>query len=145
MITAEDVRSALEYNPLNGYFYRDGKVAGYIDAHGYRQISVCGKKYKAHRLVWLWFYGEWPSKVIDHINRNKDDNRIWNLRDVSQKVNTQRRRGGVSYHRKACKYRAYIMRDGKHIHLGLYLTKAEAIYARQKYETDNLSQQTVQE
>ena len=49
---------------------------------GYLQMRVLGKYYLAHRLAWLHFYGAWPVHTIDHINRNRSDNRIGNLRDV---------------------------------------------------------------
>ena len=143
MITAEVVREQFEYNPLTGLLYRAGKVAGYIQSRGYRVISVCGIKTQAHRLIWLWLYGEWPTEDIDHINRVKDDNRPWNLQHISHKLNTQRRQGGVSFHRRSNKWRAYVHRDGEHIHLGLFETKEEALEARRKYETDTVSKQAM--
>lgn len=73
-----------------------GSVAGYVHKSGYIQIEVKGKAYLAHRLAWLLFYGCWPENNIDHINHIKTDNRIANLRDVTQAENTKNRSLGIA-------------------------------------------------
>ena len=77
------------YDPDTGIIKRlDRKNSnGSKDHYGYLIIKIKGKQFKAHRIAWLLYYKEYPSKNIDHINRIKDDNRIVNLRDVSQKEN----------------------------------------------------------
>jgi len=60
---------------------------GSYDKDGYLIIKFKSKQYKAHRLVWLYHKGSYPKYGIDHINRNRKDNRIENLRDVPQKIN----------------------------------------------------------
>lgn len=57
------------------------------DENGYRCGGILGKKYRAHRIIWLLHYRKWPSAVIDHINGDPSDNRICNLRDVTQAEN----------------------------------------------------------
>ena len=57
-----------------------GDIAGRVNDRGYRVISVKNKRYRAHRLAWLVYYGCEPSGFIDHINQDKDDNSIKNLR-----------------------------------------------------------------
>lgn len=61
--------------------------AGWLDPKGYRRVQLCGQTYPAHWLVWYYVHGVWPKGQIDHINRIKDDNRIENLRDVTQEEN----------------------------------------------------------
>ena len=67
---------------------RKGDQAGYIEPRGYRVIKILGQKYKAHQLVFLYHYGYIP-KFIDHINNNKIDNRIENLREATRAQNNQ--------------------------------------------------------
>lgn len=90
-----EMRDILEYDPDTGVFIwlrtkakaRAGEEAGFIDVHGYRRISINGIKHYAHRLAWWFVHQEWPQHVIDHINRIRTDNRIINLRSVTQKEN----------------------------------------------------------
>lgn len=99
--SAERVREVLHYDPETGVFTWiktlsiravAGKVAGTVNKRGYRLISVDKKTIPAHRLAWLHYYGKNPEGVIDHINGMTGDNRIENLRDVSQMVNTRNSR-----------------------------------------------------
>ena len=93
------LKEQLKYIPTTGEFIRlvtrprapKGSVAGTINGRGYRWIRVLNKRYQAHRLAWLFYYGEWPENEIDHINNDKDDNRITNLRDVTHGENQQNR------------------------------------------------------
>ena len=55
------------------------KQAGYINSDGYRSITIDGREYFAHDLVWLYMTGELPKGEVEHINRNNDDNRWCNL------------------------------------------------------------------
>jgi hypothetical protein len=64
-----------------------GDEAGSIRGSGYRTVLIDGREIRAHRIVWLLFHGHWPTLMIDHINRDKLDNRPSNLRDVSRAVN----------------------------------------------------------
>lgn len=56
-----------------------GKSTGYIAKRGYVVISLGRESYKAHRLAWLVTYGEWPDEDIDHVDRDKSNNKIVNL------------------------------------------------------------------
>lgn len=97
-ITRERVLELLEYNPDTGVFFwkkqtgkvKSGSVAGNIQA-GYRKISIDRFQIKAHRLAWFLTYGVWPSGQIDHIDGDKLNNRISNLRDVPMSINMQNR------------------------------------------------------
>lgn len=116
---------------------RPGDLAG-SKSHlkGYIQVRLDYKRYYAHRLAWLYVHGVWPCGVIDHINGCADDNRIANLRDVSQGINRQNQRApsssssvpllGVSFNRRIGRYVAQIGTDGKRIGLGTFETPEQA-------------------
>ena len=84
----------MDYSPDTGEFIwiksrhgvRVGAVAGTVDK-GYRRITIDYKQYFAHQLVWLYHHGDFPEKGIDHINGNPSDNKLGNLRVVSQVEN----------------------------------------------------------
>lgn len=140
MISAERLREILLYEVNTGVFIRDGQVAGTINKQGYRQIRVDGRIYLAHRLAWLHFYGEWPKAEIDHVNGDRTDNRMVNLRlatSSQNKANAAIRRDntsgvkGVSYRKDTGKWTAYINRK---IKLGCYSTLEEATKVRRAAE-----------
>jgi hypothetical protein len=96
-LTQERLKELLDYSPETGEFVwkiqrkriEAGTVAGCLTQQGYWQISISDVSYRAHRLAWLYVYGEWPERglVVDHINRIPTDNRIANLRVVPHRVN----------------------------------------------------------
>jgi hypothetical protein len=112
-----------------------GEEAGTLHPAGYRKISVLNHTFSAHRLVWLYVYGEWPTGEIDHINGVKHDNRLANLRDVSISVNRQNRRratpGSASgvlgiAQTSSGKWSASIRYDGRRSYLGSFVSQQEA-------------------
>lgn len=106
----------------------------------YRYIKIAGVGYMTHRLIWILHNGDIPEGIeIDHINGNKLDNRIENLRAVSHMVNmrNQKKRKdnssgemGISYYTKIKKWVARCSVNGKEQYLGCFLTKEAAIQAR---------------
>jgi hypothetical protein len=108
MITQQTVKRWLSYSPETGkiIWKRDrnnrikaGRLAGNWNNRGYLVIGLENKKYVASRLIWLYIHGQWPVNEIDHINRDKRDNRLVNLRDVTHAQNSFNREnwGGRPY------------------------------------------------
>jgi hypothetical protein len=99
-LTVDRLRELLDYSPASGQFTwlttrgraGAGSVAGAIHKYGYQVIQIDGKGYGAHRLAWLFIYGDFP-EVIDHINGDRADNRIENLRNVDHQINAENRKG----------------------------------------------------
>lgn len=99
-ISQSELMEEVHYSPLSGYFYRlksgKGKRVGdrceVMHPSGYVRIMVLGKRYPAHHLAWLYVNGSFPKDQIDHINGNRSDNRIENLRECSCKENHQNRK-----------------------------------------------------
>ena len=138
------LREYLSYDPSTGKFawrkkpsknINMGDPAGYHSKIGYVQIGLNGKIYYGHRLAWAIHYGENPPKMIDHINNDKSDNRICNLRSASNAENmrnmgrTKRNKTGykgVYYHKKNKKYIAAIGKNMKTIYVGSFDTIEEA-------------------
>lgn len=147
-LTAARLRLRMSYDEATGVFrWRDtGRVAGYpAGAAGRLQIYVDGVARYAHRLAWLYVHGEWPDGQIDHINGDKHDNRIANLRvlpgTAQNKQNQSRayrnnRSGMLGVSRDGSRWRARIMVDGKSKTLGRFDTpeEASAAYRRAKAE-----------
>lgn len=147
MHSPSELREILDYLPDTGILlWRKkisrkvvvGKVAGCADAYGYTQLRVEGVQYKAHRIAWAIYYGQWPEENIDHINGIKTDNRLLNLRAANQKQNLQNsarrsdnRSGhvGVSWYKKTRSWRADITVNGVTTYLGSFHDKREAITA----------------
>lgn len=104
--------------------------------HGYRAARLFGRTYALHQLAWLYMTGEWPSRSIDHINRNRADNRWSNLRlaaRTQQNANMSPRSDGISpsgvrgvYALSSGRWRARIYHNGHPLHLGVFDTIDEA-------------------
>lgn len=90
-------RRGLKYSPQTGMFYRHNKPILNVTKAGYRTVQFMGKNGYAHRLAWEMMVGPIPPKMdIDHINRNRLDNRIKNLRVVTRRenlMNTSKQKG----------------------------------------------------
>ena len=109
-------------------------VLGAPNSEGYIRVGIAGKRYKAHRLAFLYMTGEWPN-VVDHINGDRTDNRWANLRDADHTVNAENKLLvplgnnpflGVSWSKRRSKWHAQIMVRGKQHNLGFFCTPEEA-------------------
>lgn len=139
-----ELAEMLSYDPETGQFSwkikrRRAKVGFLNKSDRYIYVQVRGKNYAAHRLAFALMTGSWPSGEVDHINGNRSDNRWVNLREASRSENMRnvgRKAGnsvgikGVSRcHTKSERWRASIVVDRKHIHLGSFSTPEEAAAA----------------
>ena len=158
--TPETLRQLLRYEPETGkLFWRcrpmemfastsrakawngqwaDKEAFTSLNSHGYKQGKIWGRKLKGHRVAWAVCLGEWPSLPIDHINGDRSDNRVANMRlatTVENGQNTKRPRTntsgqvGVSFNRAARKWRAYIG-QGAGSYIGQFESFEEAVGAR---------------
>lgn len=114
---------------------RAGSIAKALDkGDGYMRVCVGGLMFNYARLVWFYFHKEWPRHEIDHINGNRSDNRLINLRIATRAQNMQARkeyRTPKSGFRGVAKtsrglYQAQISVNGKKRHIGIFVTADEA-------------------
>lgn len=121
-----------------GIRHKIGAIAGSIDGKGYWRLHLNDFEMRAHRVAWAFVYGRWPEKQIDHINGDKLDNRIVNLREATSTQNhfnrdeqTNNTSGikGVYWHHPTGKWRAALGMAGKQIHLGVFPSKEAAARA----------------
>ncbi len=161
-LTQEYVRSLFEYDPETGVLtWKErpiescksksawmsvnarfaGKPAGAFH-RGYLRMIIGGVSYYLHRVIWLLVHGEWP-ETVDHIDGDKLNNRLVNLRSVSQRENMKNCRRsvrntsgitGVSFRSADQTWIAYITQDGKRVHLGTFSAMDEAVSARKSAE-----------
>ena len=145
MLTLDYLKTVLEDDSETGVFTHKptrspkaypGAVAGRINTNGHRQIGIDGERYMAHRLAWFWIHGVWPTDQIDHINGDRDNNCISNLRPATQKQNMENQMlhcnngsgfRGVSWHKANKKWTAYVNHNGKRLYLGIYQSVDDAI------------------
>jgi len=150
-IAHEELLERFIYDPDTGIFSRrtafvggkgigKGSPAGFAfktkNGNGYTRFAIDGVKYYAHRLAWFYVYGKIPTHQIDHMNGDRSDNRLCNLREATNAQNSQntrlpRKSGstgllGVTPSKSKNTYIAQIVADGKHIHVGTYATPEEA-------------------
>lgn len=118
-----------------------GTISGTLPNAGYIIIDFCGKRYLAHRLIWLHVHGYLPEKQIDHINHDRTDNRLCNLRLASHYTNMKNKTlyktnstgyPGVEPHGNNWKARIGV--NGTKILLGVFSSIEEAVAAKQAGE-----------
>jgi len=141
IITKEFLHDTLDYFEGNliwkksiGRLAKKGRIAGTINQNGYLSICLLGKIYKLHRIIFFYHHGYFP-KVVDHIDGNKVNNKIENLREASisqnawnSKIRITNKSGvkGISWDKKANKWRASCTVNYKQNNLGCFEDIEEA-------------------
>ena len=119
-----------------------GAVAGSLGADGYLVVRLREGRYPVHKIIWAMHYGELPD-MLDHINRDRADNRIENLRLVTKRENNFNKQTrvdnttgitGVRWHSQRGKWNARIAIDGRERSLGMYSKMQDAVQARMRAE-----------
>jgi len=150
LVSLERLKEVFEYCPETGIFTRlvatahrvkVGEIAGSKMNTGYLAMHIDRTLYLAHRLAWLYIHGIWPNE-IDHINGDRTDNRISNLRDIDRSINSQNLRTSKSHSKtgflgvypSAKRFAAMITVRGKRHWLGRHDTPEEAhqVYLKAK-------------
>lgn len=167
-LTQEIVRELIDYNPDTGFcvwkerdvkWFKGGiydqcrrmkswnsryanKPISYIHKSGYIRVDILSKVYQLHRIIWLHYHGELPN-IIDHINGDRSDNRIDNLRNISYNENAKNSKirkdnvsgiVGVSFNKRLNKWVSTINVNKVQKHLAVHETKEEAIVSRKEAE-----------
>ena len=148
-MTHDELKQLFDYNPDTGVLTwklrrrgrngRPGTVAGSLHSSGYIYVKAFEKSYKAHRLIWCYVYGDWPTMQIDHINRVKTDNRLSNLRLATPSENSRNRgvtlnlNPGITWDASRSKWRVQIRVGGRNKSIGRFdsLEAAKAALAAQ--------------
>lgn len=148
MLTQAELQEYLHYDTDTGIFtwikkpnnkILKGSRAGSLNKAGYRNIDLLGKKYVAHRLAWLYVHGNFPDGIIDHINHERDDNRLCNLREVSHAENMRNRirnsntrvdEAGIWWCKRRKRYIAEITLNRKKVYQKSFTDIDEAINQR---------------
>ena len=145
--SVDRLREILQYDPLTGAFTLRVDVshirkAGQridVEKHGkrssgYKAVNLFGKRISAHRAAWAIANGRWPDEDIDHINGDRSDNRMSNLRLASKTMNMRNQRRAhassktklMGVHKDGARFRAQITVNGRTVHIGMFDTPEEA-------------------
>jgi hypothetical protein len=154
-LSQNELNSIFEYEPLTGVVrwkerrsnIAQGSIAGCVHGSGYKVVTINSKTYKLHRIIWIMLFGQIPENFyLDHINGNKIDNRLENLRLATNNQNQQNRPApknsssgyrGVTWHKQVNKWMARICHEGKRTTIGFFDT-AEDAYEAYKQEAKKL-------
>jgi len=149
----KELKSLFDYDPETGILLRrtniggnqPGSPVGSLTSAGYLRVGIKGKQYKVHRIIWKIMTGDDPKDLdIDHINRNKTDNRFCNLRLVCRAKNKLNHGGykrqdtnlptGIYWYSERNRYKVYGCKKSKNIYLGSCKNLCDAIALRRAWD-----------
>lgn len=146
-VDLEYIKKFVRYEKRTGKFFwlhdrrghaKSGEEAGTVDKYNHRIIKIKQKRYRAHRMVWLFETGVWPEQLLDHKNTDGDDNRFKNLRLANESLNGFNRGvqsnntsgyKNVFWDVQKCKWRVSLNCGGRQIHGGFFNKKRDAAAA----------------
>jgi len=153
-ISPDLLRNIIDYNPDTGRItwkvradrspqwngrYAHSEALNNLSRHGYFRGTINNRLYLAHRVAFAFVYGRWPHPEVDHINGNRRDNRIANLREVPKSQNAKNKRpsrrnssghNGIHWDSRNKKWIAQVKRHGQSSFLGRFKRVEDAIAAR---------------
>ena len=153
ILTQEKLRTLLHYDPDTGVLtwrakpsrgIKVGRQAGTPTSEGYLALQIDKKKMYAHRAIWMYVHGVWPSEEIDHINHVRNDNKLCNLRLANRLENSHNTRKhakslsghkGVAWHSRNKKWQVQMRFCGKSYYVGQFSNLQDAVQARLQAET----------
>lgn len=147
MITQDELKSILSYDPETGLLVwikpastrvRSGQIAGCLRPDGYVFTQINKRRYMNHRLAWFYVHGVWPSDEIDHIDGNRSNNKLSNLRVATSKQNKENTpirsnntsgHKGVHWDKSRQKWMAFVVHNQKFLNLGRFDDVNDAVTA----------------
>lgn len=139
------LRSVISYDEKTGKVFwkkltspriKIGNEAGSKYANGYTYLHLNNTVFMMHRIIWFYYYGEWPESEIDHINGERSDNRICNLRLVTRRQNMQNKKrnreglpSGAWFNKEQNRWLSGFGAENKFFHLGSFDNQKDALQA----------------
>lgn len=150
-LTQAYLKSIINYDPETGEIKwlefkknrHENLLATSASSRGYNNIAIDGKLYRASRIAWLYMEGYFPEYEVDHINRDRGDDRWYNLRHATRACNSSNRMlsknnksgvAGVSFEKATSKWKAHISHNNKRKTIGRYHSMIDAVLARYNAE-----------
>lgn len=147
MLTQAELKENLHYNPETGVFthikkksgIHIGQRAGSIHCKGYRYIKVMQVNYRSARLAFLYMTGAFPKNQVDHVDKDRANDRWLNLQDITNLENCRKKGmnknnksgfNGVHFVKKLNKWKAGIVVEGSLVYLGIHTHLEDAIKVR---------------